>query len=345
MSVLPNAQRYKILVIDDNSDHVELIKVYLEPAGNFEVEGAATAAKGLEKAKGDTFDVILLDYRLPDQDGLDVLQEMEKRGIKTPVIFVTGYGDIKIAIEAMKHGAYDYLSKPEIFSPMLPRVLQAVWERFQLQKVALDFEQKLNRAFFGMTEAMAAMVEVKDPYTAGHGEGVAKIAVAIAKEMNLPQRDIDGIRISALLHDIGKIAVPSEILTKPTNLTDLERAAINQHPRYGYEILKKIDFPWPVAEAILQHHERLDGSGYPQGLKGDEIILPARILAVADIADAMSYQRPYRAARGIKAAIEEIKKGSGTLYDSTVVDAWLRSIRTKKGAEKHHSHIPSRGLP
>lgn len=330
MSVQPDVERRRILVIDDNSDHVELIRVHLEPAGNFEVEGAATAAKGLEKAKGNIFDVILLDYRLPDQDGLDVLREMGKRDIKTPVIFITGYGDIKIAVEAMKHGAYDYLSKPEIFSPMLSRVLQAVLERFQLEKVTLEFEQTLTRAFFGMTEAMAAMVEVKDPYTAGHGEGVAKIAVAIVREMNLPQRDIDGIRISALLHDIGKIAIPSEILTKPTGLTDLERATINQHSRYGYEILKKIDFPWPVAETVLQHHERLDGSGYPQGLKGDEIILPARILAVADVADAMSYQRPYRPAKGIEAATEEIEKGGGTLYDPTVVDVWLRSIRTKK---------------
>lgn len=330
ISVQPDTERHRILVIDDNSDHVELVRVYLEPAGNFEVEGVATAAKGLEKAKSNIFDVILLDYRLPDRDGLDVLQEMEKLGIKTPVIFITGYGDIKIAIEAMKHGAYDYLSKPEIFSPMLPRVLQAVLERFQLEKAAREFEQTLNQAFFGVTEAMAAMVEVKDPYTAGHGEGVAKIAVAIAREINLLQSDIDGIRISALLHDIGKIATPSEILTKPAGLTELERATVHQHPRYGYEILKKINFPWPVAETVLQHHERIDGSGYPQGLKGDEIILPARILAIADVADAMSYQRPYRPAKGIGAAIEEIKRGNGILYDPTIVDAWLRSIRANK---------------
>jgi len=144
--------------------------------------------------------------------------------------------------------------------------------------------------------------------------------------MGLPEKDVTGLYISGLLHDIGKVGVPVEILAKPGRLTDAEMALIRRHPQTSYEVLKVIDFPWPVAEAILQHHERLDGSGYPRGLKGKEIIREARILAVADVVDAMINHRPYRPARSIEEVKEELRKGRGKLYDPEVVDACLKVI-------------------
>jgi putative nucleotidyltransferase with HDIG domain len=176
---------------------------------------------------------------------------------------------------------------------------------------------------------MAVTVETRDPYTAGHQRRVADLARAIAAEMNLKSEQLDSVRMASMIHDIGKISIPSEILTKPTHLTDLEFNLIKTHSDSGYNILKDIEFPWPVANIVLQHHERMDGSGYPQGLKGSDILLEARIIAVADVVEAISSHRPYRPALGIEAALEEIEKNKGILYDNTVTDACLRLFREK----------------
>jgi len=168
------------------------------------------------------------------------------------------------------------------------------------------------------------------PYTAGHQRRVADLAVAIAAELELPTDKIDGVNMASTIHDIGKIAVPAEILSKPTNLSDIEFGLIKSHTQAGYDILKDIEFPWPVARAILEHHERIDGSGYPNGLKGDEILMEARIMAVADVVEAMASHRPYRPALGIEVALEEIEKNKGTYYDSDVVDACLKLFREKR---------------
>lgn len=183
---------------------------------------------------------------------------------------------------------------------------------------------KMRRTLDGVVNALAVTAEKRDPYTAGHQQRVAHLACAIAKEMRLPADQIDGIRVAATLHDIGKIAVPSEILTKPGQLTELEWGLIRCHPQAGYEILKNIPFTWPVARIVLQHHERMNGSGYPSGLSGEEILLEARILAIADVVEAMASHRPYRPALGIKEALTEISQNSGVLYDSDAVNACLR---------------------
>jgi len=172
--------------------------------------------------------------------------------------------------------------------------------------------------------AIAATVEARDPYTAGHQRRVADIAAVIAAEMGLDEDAIAGIRVAAHIHDIGKLGVPAEILTRPGRLRPAEFELVKDHSRAGYEIVEGISFPWPVAEMILQHHERLDGSGYPDGVCGDEILIGARIIAVADVVEAMATHRPYRAARGIDAALREIETNRGRLYDPTVVDACLR---------------------
>jgi len=178
-------------------------------------------------------------------------------------------------------------------------------------------------------QAIAATVEMRDPYTAGHQRRVAELAAAIAGEMDLPHEQIYAIHLAGIVHDLGKISIPAEILSKPAKLNGIEYSFIKTHPQNGYDILKDIDFPWPIAQMVLQHHERMDGSGYPQGLRGDAILLEARILAVADVVEAIASHRPYRASLGMDAALEEIDSKRGTLYDAAVVDAALRLLRER----------------
>ena len=188
---------------------------------------------------------------------------------------------------------------------------------------------KLRSAMGGVVQAMALTVERRDPYTAGHQRRVADLARGVAAEMALSTHQIDGIRMAGLIHDLGKICVPAEILSKPGQLTELEHTLIQDHPQVGYEILKEIEFPWPVAQIVLQHHERIDGSGYPAGLSGDDIIIEAKTLAVADVVEAMASHRPYRPTLGRDMAIEEISQNRGVLYDADVVDACLKLLQEK----------------
>ncbi|MFA5079617.1 MAG: PAS domain S-box protein, partial [Dehalococcoidia bacterium] len=189
--------------------------------------------------------------------------------------------------------------------------------------------EKFHKTVRDIVTAMARIIEMRDPYTAGHQERVARLVVAIATEMGMSEDRVEGIEIAAKIHDIGKVYVPMEILSKPGALTDIERQIIQTHARGSYDMLEPVEFPWPIAEISLQHHERMDGSGYPRGLKGDEICVDARILMVADVVEAMTYPRPYRPGLGIDAALQEISEKAGILYDSEVTEACLRLFREK----------------
>lgn len=191
-------------------------------------------------------------------------------------------------------------------------------------------EERLKKTIDATIDTMSKTIEAKDPYTAGHQHRVYQLAIRIAQELNLPKDKIEGIRIASLIHDIGKIGLPTEILSKPTTLTEIEFSLIKNHSQIGYDILKSIDFSYPIAQIVLQHHERLNGSGYPNNLKGDEIILEAKIIGVADIVEAMSSHRPYRPALGIDKALEEISQNRGTLYDIKVVDACFKLFKEKE---------------
>jgi PAS domain S-box-containing protein len=182
---------------------------------------------------------------------------------------------------------------------------------------------RLRKAMGGIIQAISLTIEKRDPYTAGHQRRVAKLCRVMAREMGFSWERIQGLRMAAAIHDLGKIHVPAAILNKPGKLSEHEMAIIRMHPQTGYDILKGIDFPWPLAEIVYQHHERLDGSGYPRGLKGAQIIQEARLLAVSDVCEAMSSFRPYRPKLGIDAAIEVLKKERGRLYDSDIVDLCL----------------------
>jgi PAS domain S-box-containing protein/putative nucleotidyltransferase with HDIG domain len=205
-----------------------------------------------------------------------------------------------------------------------------ITDRKQADDALSQSAEKVKKGLVGTIVAMSKMVEARDPYTAGHQLNVAKLSKAIAQEMGLDSDQIEGIRTGATIHDIGKIHLPAEILSKPTKLTEIEFELVKTHCQIGYDILKDIEFPWLVADIAYQHHERLDGSGYPQGLKGDEICLEARIVAVADVVEAMSSHRPYRPSLGIDAALEEIQAHKGSLYDKEAVDICVTLFNEKK---------------
>jgi PAS domain S-box-containing protein len=213
--------------------------------------------------------------------------------------------------------------------PAIMSICRDITERKLAENNLLDTLERLRKAVNTTIQVMVSAVEARDPYTAGHQSRSADLARAIAAQMGLPQEKIEGLRMAASIHDIGKLSIPAEILSKPSRLTNIEFSLIKEHARMGYEMLKDVESPWPLAEIVYQHHERMDGSGYPRNLKGDEILMEARILAVADVVEAMASHRPYRPAIGIEEALEEIEKNKGTLYDDVVADACLRLFREK----------------
>ena len=258
-------------------------------------------------------------------------------------------------MQAVREGAQDYLVKGQVNGELLWRSLHYSVERMKIEEALRQARDELEvrvqertaelatanaalkqmvtevsaageqvrGALQGIIQVISLIIETRDPYTAGHQRGVADLAQAIARRMGLTEERIEGIRLAALVHDLGKISTPAEILAKPTRLTEVEMSMIRIHPRSGYEILKKVEFPWPIAQIVLQHHERIDGSGYPQGLCGPDILLEAKILAVADVMEAMCSHRPYRPALGIEKALAEIRRNRGILYDPMAVDACL----------------------
>ncbi len=209
-------------------------------------------------------------------------------------------------------------------------IISDITERKQAVEHNRLYAESLLKAQKDTIRAMSMAVELRDPYTIGHQRRVAQLACAIARETNLTENQIDGLYLTGLVHDIGKVRVPAEILTNPNELAKAEFSVIKMHPSLGYDMLKNIEFPWPVAEAVLQHHERMNGSGYPVGLSGKDIVLEARILGVADVVEAMASRRAYRPSLGIENALQEISQNKGALYDIEVVDACFR-VFTQKG--------------
>ncbi len=207
---------------------------------------------------------------------------------------------------------------------------QELLERKEMEEELKRSFKMLRKTMEGVVQAMAIVVEAQDPYTAGHQRRVAALACAIGREMGLPVDKIEAIRVACLLHDIGKITIPIEILSKPGKLTETEFSFIKKHPQVGYDILKGIEFPWEVASIVRQHHERIDGSGYPDGLQREGILMEAKILGVADVVEAMSSHRPYRPARGIDKALAEILQNRGVVYEPDVVNSCIKIFAEKK---------------
>lgn len=208
-------------------------------------------------------------------------------------------------------------------------IVRDITERKHSEEALKQSVENLRKILEGTVYALASTAEKRDPYTAGHQQRVARLASAVGNELGLSADEVEGIKVAGTLHDIGKISVPVEILAKPIQLTELEFSIIELHPQAGYDILKSIEFPWPIAQIVLQHHERLDGSGYPTALTGDDILMEARILGVADTVEAMASHRPYRPALGIDMALVEIIEKKGLLYDTAAVDACVKLFKEK----------------
>jgi len=204
-----------------------------------------------------------------------------------------------------------------------------ITERWQADEERRAHVVRLQQSLEQTIIAIGAAIEKRDPYTAGHQHRVAELGYAIAKELELDEETASGVRLGGFIHDLGQLYVPSEILNRPGPVSEVELAFIREHPKVGYEIVREIEFPWPIAQMLLQHHERLDGSGYPQGLVGDEIILQARIIAVADVVEAMASNRPYRPACELEEALAEIERHAGILYDAQVVEACLKLFHNR----------------
>jgi putative methionine-R-sulfoxide reductase with GAF domain len=229
-----------------------------------------------------------------------------------------------------------YAPEPDAFSSEEVLLLQEMAEdmaygisALRIRRAQKNSAEKIQQGLEATLQALSAALELRDPYTAGHQRRVADLARAIAREMGLPEDEAHGVYLAGLVHDIGKIYVPAEILVRPRSLDKMEFALIKTHPQAGYDVLKDVEFPWPIAQAVLQHHERLDGSGYPLGLKGEAIILPARIIACADVVESMGSHRPYRPALGMESALAEIALHRGTLYDPAAVDACVGLVKGK----------------
>jgi len=366
LPLAPLKYRHSILVVDDEEAILDIMTIVLAREG-YDLHTATSAEEGLKKLREiPDLSLIISDQIMPGMTGVEFLEQALSIRPDAQRVLLTGFTDTDAIINAINKGRIHlYISKPWRKEELLYTINQLLAKaelvmenkrldelvkkqnaelvelnrdleaKVRLKTIDLDRRaeelkasyEKIQMILDGTVLAMSRIVESRDPYTAGHQQQVTQIASIIAEKISLPPERVEAIRISAALHDIGKISVPSEILTKPSRLTDLERELVKTHSQNAYDILKAIDFPYPIADIILQHHERMDGSGYPQGLKGEEILLEARIVAVADVLEAMSAHRPYRPALGIEAAMEEITRHRGLLYDENVVDACLEIYR------------------
>lgn len=356
----------KVLIVDDEEPIRRLLGHLLEMNG-FVCTLAADAAEARQHLKQSKFELVLCDLNMPGEFGLDLLKFVLTEHPDTAAITVTAIDDPEIARTALEIGVYGYIIKPFETNEILINVANALRRRQleidnrlsretleqtvqrrtkELRETVFILERKerelrdregalestladYRQAMEGIVKAMALTVEMRDPYTAGHQRRVVDLGLAIAQKMGLVQHQQDGLSMAGLIHDVGKISVPAEILSKPGRITELEYLLIKTHPQVGYDILKSIEFPWPIADIVVQHHERLNGSGYPHGLAGKEIMLEAKILAVADVVEAMASHRPYRPGMGIDKALEHIATNAGTLYEAEVVKVCLQLFKEK----------------
>jgi len=322
-------KRISVLIVEDDELHTELIqRAFEEHQSRFMLRFSSNLMEARIYMENRNPDIVVCDWLLPDGRGIELFSP-DKEQPSYPIIMMTSYGNEELAVETIKAGALDYLVKsPESFAGLPNFILRGLreWEHIRARHAA---EKKLRDVLLQTVESLASMLEKRDPYTSGHQKKVSVLACAIAEEMGLPVEIIEGIHIAAILHDIGKISIPAEFLSKPGRLSPIEFDIIKTHPVNAYEMLKAIDFPYPVAQIILQHHEKMNGSGYPYGLLGPDILLESRIITVADVVEAISSHRPYRPALGIQYALEEITQNAGKLYDREVVEACLTLFREK----------------
>ena len=328
------AKRGDILIVDDEDAIRSLLHKKLTSEG-YRCREAASAEQALDKLKNSIVELVLLDIRMPGKSGLELLPEIKASRPDTAVIMATATIDTKVAIQCMKQGAYDYITKPFELDEVVISVGRA-FEKRRLELENKDYQQhledkvveqaeKIRASFLSAVTALAHALEAKDKYTSGHSQRVADISVTIAREMGLSPESIVKIKLAGLVHDIGKIGVRESVLNKPSRLTDEEFEHIRKHPEIGEHILAPLSSSEGILKWVRNHHERYNGTGYPDRLKGAQIPLCARILAISDAYEAMTSERPYRKAMSNKTARTEIERGKGTQFDPEVADSFFKS--------------------
>ena len=325
----------KIFILEDELITAESIKASLTRNG-YTVTGIARSGEtALQELEKNPAHLVLVDIRLKgEMDGIETARHITGRfGI--PVIYLSAFADKEILEKVKQTESYGYLIKPfndkELSSNIEIAIYKHNSERLvrESEEKYRELSDKQRRTLRGIIEAMAIVVETRDPYTAGHQQRVSELAGAIAREMESPDDMLEGTIIAAGIHDIGKLGVPSELLSKPARLNEIEFQLIKTHSKIGYDILKNIDFPWPIAEIVYQHHEKINGTGYPRGLTGKDILMESRIITVADVTEAIASHRPYRPQLGIDIALKELTACRGVLYDADVVDTCIKLFNKK----------------
>ena len=325
-----------ILLVDDEAMIRQLLHQKLSAEG-YRCEQAANAEQALEKLKEDSIELVILDIKMPGKSGVELLPEIKAKYPDTAVIMATAVSDASTAINCMKAGAYDYVTKPFNLDEVSFSVRRAL-EKRRLELENRDYQQhleqkveeqaqKIRASFFNAITALAYALEAKDVYTSGHSQRVTEISVAIAEKMGLPKDSLEKIRLAGLVHDIGKIGVRESVLNKPGSLSEEEFEHVRLHSETGERILNPIVEDKEILRAVRHHHERYDGNGYPDGLKGERIPQMARIIAVADTFDAMTSERPYRKALTKEVACAEVERCRGTQFDPEAADAFLEVWR------------------
>ena len=326
----------KLLFVDDDTELHPLFKHSFTkkmPGEKYELLMIDSAPKALEIIRSTPgIDIVLCDVNMPEMDGLTFLSEIKKIDPIIKVIMISASQDISNIRKAMNKDAFDFIIKPIDFED-LEATLTKTYDYIVNQreaKRALDHSMEMIQKTLEQTiQVISTIGELRDPYTAGHQLRVAQLANSIAKELNCTEEQCYWIYVAGLMHDIGKICIPTEILCRPGGVSLHELELIRDHADAGYQILKGIEFPWPVADIVHQHHERLNGTGYPLGLKAEGIRIEAKIISVADTVEAVSSFRPYRPAMGIEKGLEIINKEKGSLYDEEIVDACNRVIKDR----------------
>lgn len=333
-SIREDASTPVVLVVDDDDDIRDILSYGITASG-CRCLTANSAEFALDLLRSTPVEVVISDVQMDGMSGLDLCRRIND-SYDADVIIITGLINNFAYEEILAQGASDFIEKPIRLAEIvarLKRVLNARKTRCQLTETAEKLRRNAGRfqkAMEGFVQAISLAVEMRDPYTAGHQNRVSDLACAIAREMGLSGERIYGLQMASVIHDLGKITIPGEILCKPGRLSGPEYAMIQTHVQSGYDILKKIDFPWPLADIVLQHHERFDGSGYPNGLCDEQILLEARIMSVADVYETIGSHRPYRPSLGTKKAMDELTDNSGSLYDPQVVDACRKLLEEKR---------------
>ena len=316
-----------VLYVEDEEEVRELLSRYLSRwVGKLHV--AANGQEGVRAFAEHQPDVVVTDIKMPVMDGLEMASAIKTSSREVPIIVITAHSEKDYFIRAIEIGVDSYVTKPVNTDSLLAAIFKSAKTRSQ-QRELEQAKQVIIDTLDQTIGLLSRAIEMRDPYTDGHQKRVSLLAVAIAEEMGVSSDRINGIRLGSLVHDIGKIRIPAEILTSPRKLIDIEMDIIRTHSQAGYDILAGATFPWPVARMVLEHHERVDGSGYPNHLSGEAIWLEARIICVADVVESMASFRPYRPALGIEAAIAEIQKNRGKLYDEKVVACCINVLEKR----------------